>query len=155
MKKNKNSKNGIYKFFFDIYNSKNGIYKFFFDIYNSLNNSKLLFGLAMIVLNLLSKHIELGLSKTQEAYIKNAIGREILIFTIIFINTRDIFISLIVTASFIILANTVFHEDSRYCLMNNKYKELKNVIDTNNDGFISDSEINAAKELLLKAAIQK
>ena len=97
----------------------------FIKFYSSLNNSKLLFGLAMIVLNLLSKHIELGLSKSQEAYIKNAIGREILIFTILFINTRDIFLSILLTAAFVVLANTVFHEDSRFCLMTSKYKQLQ------------------------------
>ena len=127
----------------------------FIKFYSSLNNSKLLFGLAMIVLNLLSKHIELGLSKSQEAYIKNAIGREILIFTILFINTRDIFLSILLTAAFVILANTVFHEDSRFCLMNNKYKELKNVLDTNNDGYVSEKEIKEAKDILLKATMQK
>ena len=125
-----------------------------FKIYASLNNSKLLFGLAMIVLNLLSKHIELGLSKSQEAYIKNAIGREILIFTILFINTRDIFLSILLTAAFVILANTVFHEDSRFCLMTNKYKDLHNVLDTNNDGYVSEKEIKEAKDILLKATMQ-
>jgi len=118
----------------------------------SLNNSKLFFGLAMIILNLLSKHIELGLSKSQEAYIKNAIGREILIFSILFINTRDVFLSILLTSAFVILANTVFHEDSRFCLMTSKYKELKNILDTNNDGHVSEEEIKAATEILLKAS---
>lgn len=127
----------------------------FIKFYSSLNNSKLLFGLAMIVLNLLSKHIELGLSKSQEAYIKNAIGREILIFTILFINTRDIFLSILLTAAFVVLANTVFHEDSRFCLMTTKYKQLKNVLDTNNDGYVSEKEIKEAKDILLKATMQK
>ena len=127
----------------------------FINFYSSLNNSKLLFGLAMIVLNLLSKHIELGLSKSQEAYIKNAIGREILIFTILFINTRDIFLSILLTAAFVVLANTVFHEDSRFCLMTTKYKQLKNVLDTNNDGYVSEKEIKEAKDILLKATMQK
>jgi len=127
----------------------------FINFYSSLNNSKLLFGLAMIVLNLLSKHIELGLSKSQEAYIKNAIGREILIFTILFINTRDIFLSILLTAAFVVLANTVFHEDSRFCLMPSKYKQLHNVLDTNNDGYVSEKEIKEAKDILLKATMQK
>ena len=127
----------------------------FINFYSSLNNSKLLFGLAMIVLNLLSKHIELGLSKSQEAYIKNAIGREILIFTILFINTRDIFLSILLTAAFVVLANTVFHEDSRFCLMTSKYKQLHNVLDTNNDGYVSEKEIKDAKDILLKATMQK
>ena len=54
----------------------------FYKYYNKLNNSKLLAGLAMIILNLFSKYVQLNFSKSQEAYIKSAITREILIFTI-------------------------------------------------------------------------
>ena len=85
--------------------------------YDKLNNSKLLSGLAMIVLNIFSKYVELNISKSQEAYIRNSITREILIFTVIFVGTRDIIISLLLTAAFIILSNTVFNEKSRFCVM--------------------------------------
>ena len=127
----------------------------FLKFYGSLNNSKLLAGLAMLILNLFSKYIEINLSKTQEAYIRNSIGREILIFTILFIATHDILLSILLTAAFITLSNTIFHEDSRFCIMSKKYKELQKVLDVNKDGYVSDKEIKDARDLLLKAELQK
>ena len=38
----------------------------------SLNNSKLLMGLAMLLLNVGTKYIEIGLSRTQEQALRNA-----------------------------------------------------------------------------------
>ena len=127
----------------------------FLNFYGNLNNSKLLTGLGMLILNIFSKYIELNLSKTQEQYIKSAIGREVLIFTIVFIGTHDILLSILLTAAFITLSNTVFHEDSRFCLMSKKYKALNSVLDTNKDGYVSDKEIKEARDILEKANIQK
>ena len=122
--------------------------------YYSLNNSKLLSGLAMIILNLFSKYVQLNLSKGQEAYIRNTITREIFIFTIIFVGTHDIITSILLTAAFMILSSTVFNERSRFCIMSEKYKKLDKVLDTNKDGYISDNEIEKARDILYKANLQ-
>ena len=127
----------------------------FWKHYGKINNSKLLSGLAMLVLNLFSKYVELNLSKSQEAYIRNSITREILIFVIIFVGTRDIITSILLTAAFMILSNTIFNEKSRLCIMPAKYKQLHNVLDTNKDNQISEKEINKARDILYKANIQK
>lgn len=129
------------------------IYKYY-KYYNKVNNSKLLSGLAMIVLNIFSKYVELNISKSQEAYIRNSITREILIFTVIFVGTHDIIISLLLTAAFIILSNTVFNEKSRFCVMPEKYKRLQDVLDTNKDNSISDAEIERARNILYRANLQ-
>ena len=93
-----------------------------FNILESLNNSKLLAGLAMILLNIGSKYIEFDFSKTQEQWIKFNIGREILLFVITFTATHDIIISILLTAAFIILSDTVFNENSKYCIISKKIK---------------------------------
>ena len=51
-------------------------------IINTLNSSKYFTGIMMIMLNIGSKYITVKLSKSQEAYVKNYIIREILIFSI-------------------------------------------------------------------------
>ena len=119
--------------------------------YNNFNNSKLLAGLAMIILNILSKYVELNLSKNQEEYIKNSISREILIFTVVFVATHDIIISILMTAAFIILANTIFNEKSSLCLMPKKYQDLNYQLDVNKDNVISKKEIDNAIKILQKA----
>ena len=132
-------------------------YSVFFNKYikkfNNLNNNKLLSGLALIIINLFSKYIEINLSKTQEQYIKNSIGREILIFTMLYLGTKDILFSIILTASFLILSNTVFNEQSRYCMMSKKHIDLHKDLDTNNH--ITDKQVQAAHEIIYKANIQK
>lgn len=127
----------------------------FWKHYGKINNSRLVAGLAILVLNIFSKYVELNLSKTQEAFIKNSITREILIFIIAFVGTRDIIISILLTAAFIILSNTIFNEKSNLCIIPDKYKQLHDVIDTNKDNIISQKEIDRARDILYKANIQK
>jgi hypothetical protein len=118
-------------------------------LYN-INESKILAALAMLLLNIGSKYIELKISDSQAEYMRNEIGREILIFAMVFVGTKDIILSIIVTASFIVLANTIFHEDSKYCILPEKYKKIKNLIDKNNDNIITNDEVNKAYEILNK-----
>lgn len=117
---------------------------------HNINESKILAALAMLLLNIGSKYIELKISDSQAEYMRNEIGREILIFAMVFVGTKDIILSIIVTAAFIVLANTVFHEDSKYCILPEKYKKIKNLIDKNNDNIITNDEVNKAYEILNK-----
>jgi hypothetical protein len=121
----------------------------------SLNNSKLFAGLIMLLMNIGSKYITIKFSKSQEAYIRNKLGRQLLIFAITFIATKDIIVSFILTASFLILTDHLFNEDSPYCLIPKSMKKLSNLIDTDGDGFISTEEINNAIKVLTKAKKQK
>jgi len=122
----------------------------FVKILQNVSTSKVLLGIFMIFMNIGSRYIELRLTNGQEMILKN-IAREVLIFTISFIATKDLIISFIITAVFIILANFVFNEKSKYNILPEKYKKLASIIDTNKDKIISDDEINKAYEVLNKA----
>jgi uncharacterized membrane protein len=125
--------------------------KFANNFYHPINNSKLLAGLGMIILNLFSKYVVLDLSKSQEAFIRNTLTRELLIFVVSFVGTRDLLLSLFLTATFVILSGTVFNEKSRFCVIPEKYKYLHHEVDANRDGKITNEEIKKAQELLYKA----
>ncbi len=132
-------------------NYKKFLKKYKFDSFmNDLGTNKLLIGVFMIFMNIGSRYIELKLTKGQEMILKN-IAREVLIFTIAFIHTKDLIISFIITGIFIILANFVFNEKSKYSILPEKYKKLASLIDTNNDNVISENEINKAYDILKKA----
>jgi uncharacterized membrane protein (DUF485 family) len=132
-------------------NYKKFLKKYKFDIFmKDLGTNKLLIGVFMIFMNIGSRYIELKLTKGQEMILKN-IAREVLIFTIAFIHTKDLIISFIITGIFIILANFVFNEKSKYSILPEKYKKLASLIDTNNDNVISENEINKAYDILKKA----
>jgi hypothetical protein len=119
-----------------------------------LNTSKYFTGIMMIMLNIGSKYITVKLSKSQEAYIRNYILREILIFSVCWMGTRDIYTSLILTAVFFVLTQHLFNEDSRFCILPKRYREF-HLFDTNQDGEVSQQEINDAVNLLTKAKKQK
>ena len=132
-------------------NYKKFLKKYKFDIFmRDLGTNKLLIGIFMIFMNIGSRYIELKLTKGQEMILKN-IAREVLIFTIVFVATKDLIISFIITGIFIILANFVFNEKSKYSILPEKYKKLASLIDTNNDNVISENEINKAYDILKKA----
>lgn len=117
----------------------------------SLNNSKFFSGLVMIMLNIGSKYITIELSKTQEEYLRNNVARQLLIFSICWMGTRDIYLALSLTAVFTILTQFLFNEKSSLCILPKSVKALSEIIDTNKDNNVSDSEIRHALEVLNKA----
>ena len=90
---------------------------------NSLNNSKYFAGVTMLLLNLGSKFLDEELSMNQEQMLGNRIIRRFIIFTAVFVATRDIWVSLIITAAFVILVSNLFNENSSYCVLPKKNKK--------------------------------
>ena len=121
----------------------------------SLNNSKFLAGIVMLLLNVGSKYIELGFTKTQEEALRNGLGREILIFAIVFMGTHDIVISILMTAAFIILSDYLFNENSALCVIPSHLQNITHIIDKNKDNIISEKEEKDALDILRKAQVQK
>jgi hypothetical protein len=105
----------------------------------------------MILLNVGSKYVDFKFTKTQEQMLRNGIAREILIFTIVFMGTRDITYAILLTAAFMILSEYAFNEKSEYCIIPSKMKEITAVIDTDKDGIISPEEEAKALATLKKA----
>jgi hypothetical protein len=120
-----------------------------------LNNSKFFAGIVMLMLNIGSKYITINLSKTQEQYMRNSIGRQLLIFSIAWMGTRDIYMSFILTAIFIILSDYLFNEDSKLCIVPKSLRAFEDIVDINNDGKLSDEEIKNALNILQKAKEQE
>lgn len=119
--------------------------------FKPLNDSKFLMGIIMIFLNVASKYVELGFSKTQEHALRNGLGREILIFAVAFTATKDLILAIIITASFEVLSQVLFHEKSKYCLIPERLKKISNLVDKNNDGVISKEEEDRVIKILEKA----
>ena len=77
-----------------------------------LNNSKFFAGIIMILLNVGSKFITIQFSKSTEEYMKMSICKEILVFAMAWMGTRDIYTALGLTAIFTILSDHLFNEES-------------------------------------------
>lgn len=130
-------------------------FSFFHDHVMFLNNSKFFAGVVMIMLNVGSKFITIQFSKSTEEYLKLAVSKQILVFSMAWMGTRDIYTALGLTAIFTVLSDHLFNEESSYCIVPEQYRVLDKLIDTNNNDIISDSEIKSAIALLEKAKKDK
>ena len=129
-----------------------GIYNMFHQSFiHPINTSKLFAGILMILMNIGSKYIEMGLTKSQEQALRNGLGREIIIFCVVFLGTRDLVLSIIMTSAFIILSDHIFNEKSRFCVIPKHLKKLNELMDVNDDGTVSREEEKKAMEILEKA----
>jgi hypothetical protein len=119
----------------------------------SLNNSKYVAGILMIVLNVLSKYISVKFTKVQEAYIKNLLGRQLLIFTVAFVASRDVIVALMLTLAFILFIDYLLNEESSCCIipkyMQLKLREVEDSILLDNDAdYPSNEDIRKAQKVL-------
>jgi len=120
-----------------------------------LNNSKFFAGVVMILLNIGSKFIAIQFSKSTEEYLKMNITKQLLVFAMAWMGTRDIYTALVLTAVFTILSDHLFNEESPYCCVPEKYRILAKIVDTNNDDIITDEEITNAIAILERAKKEK
>jgi len=118
---------------------------------SSLNNSKFFAGLVMILLNIGSKYITIKISKSQEAYLRNNLARQMLIFAIAWMGTKDILMALAITAVFHVLTAYLFNEESQWCIIPKHLRQFEEILDLNGDGKITQDEIEKAKNILKKA----
>lgn len=130
--------------------------KYYIDNFTrGINDSRFLAGLCMIFLNIGSKYVELGLTKTQEQALRNVLAREMLIFAIVFTSTRDLIISILMTGAFSAMTNHLFNEKSKYCILPDRLRKIAYEVDLNTDGSISPEEEEHALQILRKAKEQK
>lgn len=120
-----------------------------------LNNSKFFAGVVMILLNVGSKFISIQFSRSTEEYLKLTVTKQLLVFAMAWMGTRDIYIALVLTAVFTVLSDHLFNEESPYCCVPHKYRLLAKLADDNNDGKVSEQEINDAIAVLEKAKRDK
>jgi hypothetical protein len=105
-----------------------------------LNNSKYFAAIMMLLLNLGSRYISMELTQFHEEFLSNVFVRRFLVFTVVFIATRDIKVALISTAVFIVIVSGIFNEDSKYCILPN----------VNDPRKITKQEYNYAQSILEK-----
>jgi len=120
-----------------------------------LNNNKFFAGVVMILLNIGSKFIMVEFSKSTQEYMKYTLCKQILVFAMSWMGTRDIYTSLGLTAIFTILSEYLFNEESQLCVVPPEYRVLHKLADTNNDGVVTDTELAAAIAVLEKAKKDK
>ena len=122
---------------------------------NSLNSSTFFAGVMMICLNIGSRYIQINLDESTESYIKYALTKEILVFTISWMATRNIYMALMLTAVFVVLADYILNEKSKYCLLPKKFIKSRKLGEYTNNKDITDKDYSDAMDIVEKYKIQK
>jgi hypothetical protein len=94
-----------------------GVWEYILNHVKALNDSKIFAGMMIIIINIASKFVTFKVSKTMESYLKFNFSRDVLVFAITWMGTRDIFIALGMTLLFVFIADYLFNEDSMLCCL--------------------------------------
>lgn len=117
-----------------------------------INNSKIFAGIMIITLNIASRFVNIKLSKTMESYLKHTFSKQILVFAIAWMGTREIYVAIFITALFTLCFEYLFHEESMFFCLPEEFKDYH--IELLENAEISDEDIKKAKEVLEKAKKQ-
>jgi len=90
----------------------------------SLNTNMFFIGIMMLVLNIGSRYIVHEFSDDDEEYKQNIILRRVAIFAACFVGTRDLFVSLVLTAVFVVISTGMYHTKSIYAREGMSNEEL-------------------------------
>jgi hypothetical protein len=81
-------------------------------ILNSLNTNPYFIGTMMLLLNLGGRFLQLEISKGQEKFFQQVWVRRILVFTVIFVATRNVLVALFMSIIVLALLSFLFNENS-------------------------------------------
>ncbi len=82
----------------------------------SLNSNPYFIGLMMLLLNLGGRFISMEVTKSQEQFFQNPWVRRILIFTVLFVGTRNVLVAFWMTLIIVLCIGYLFNENSSMCL---------------------------------------
>ena len=128
------------------------IFSYLHNNIQSVNNSKIFAGLMIITLNITSRFVNIKLSKTMESYLKFTFSKQILVFAIAWMGTRDIYIALLITGLFVLFTEYLFHEESSLFVLPEEFTERH--LDLLEKDVVTEEEIIKAKAVLEKAKKQ-
>ena len=123
----------------------------------SINDSKIFAGIMIITLNIVSRFVDIKLSKSMESFLKYTYSKYILVFTIAWMGTRDIYIALGIMFLYIISIDFLLEDDSMFCILPEGFKQYHNEIEEINEENkeVSEEEVKKAEKVLERANKQK
>jgi len=123
-----------------------------------INNSKVFAGMMIILLNISSRYAPIKLSKSMESFMKHSFSAPILVFTVSWIGTRDLYIATIITGLYILFMEFLLNEDSMFCILSEEfraYHDEKEKEEEEKKEKVTEEDIQKAKTVLEKAKQQK
>ena len=125
---------------------------FLFNHVKTINDTKLFAGLMVIVINVSSKFVNIKVSKSMESYLRNTFSRQVLIFAIAWMGTRDIFIALIIAMMFSFVFDYLLNEESAFCCLPENFTDYHlSLMKETENLTISKDDVEKALSVLEKA----
>jgi flagellar assembly factor FliW len=87
-----------------------------------INESKLFAGSVIILLNVGGKYLPITVNKSTEEILKMKLTKEVIVFAMAWMGTRDIVLAFILTCFFSLLNDYLFNYDSKLCCIPKKYR---------------------------------
>ena len=128
------------------------------DATHNMNNSKIFAGIMIILMNITSKYVPIKLGKTMERLMKHYISAPLLVFTVSWIGTRDLYIAFIITGLYILFAEILFNEDSSFCVLSEEFRDYHDQIEKEQlekNEQLTEEDVIKARAVLEKAKKQK
>jgi hypothetical protein len=104
-----------------------------------LSGNKYVLGLMILLINLGARYIGNEVSDFMHKVLNHKFARRFLIFLVLWMGTRDLVVAGVITISFIVLVNTLFNENSEYC-----------ILPVTNNSSITKEEFQLAKQIVSK-----
>ena len=104
-----------------------------------LSSNKYVLGIMILLINLGARYIGNELNEFSHKVLNHKFARRFLIFLVIWMGSRDIIVSLVITTCFILLSNTLLNEQSNYC-----------ILPIDNPSPVSKEEYEIAKQMVHK-----
>lgn len=122
-----------------------------------INDSKIFAGIMIITLNVVSRFVNIKLSKSVESYLKYTFSKYALVFTIAWMGTRDIYIAGTIMMIYVILMDYLLDDDSMFCILPEEFKDYHQTLLENNgeNENVSEEDIKKAEKILERAKQQK
>lgn len=130
------------------------LYDFFSYFQNnvkSISDTKLFAGIMIIILNIGSRFVNIKISKTLESYLKHTFSRDILLFAIVWMGSRDIFVALGMTILLVFLLDYILNEESPFCCFPEQFTSYHLGLLEEESQTIQKDEIEKALDVLEKA----
>lgn len=104
-----------------------------------LSSNKYVLGIMILLINLGARYIGNELNEFSHKVLNHKFARRFLIFLVIWMGSRDLIVSLVITTCFILLSNTLLNENSAYC-----------ILPVSNASNVSKEEYEIAKQMVTK-----
>lgn len=90
-------------------------------VIQDINMNPYLLGIAYILLNLGGRFMSLSVSPGQEAFLQNIVFRPLLLYSIMFIGTRNLIVAFWLTLTVIVFLHYLLNEESDWYLLKNHH----------------------------------